>query len=90
MLGYDELPYPPQLEESLKAPATLALSLGVEVSRLRVKSFHPIPAMLEVIAEQAPGIFVFGPDRAQIPRLRYRRAVRAIRSRTATLLWTAE
>ena len=90
MLGYDDLPCPPLLEESLKAPAMLALSLGVEVTRLRVKSFHPIPAMLEVIAEQAPGIFVFGPDRARIPRLRYKRAVRAIRSRTGTLLWTAE
>jgi hypothetical protein len=90
MLGYDDLPYPPQLDESLKAPAMLALSLGVEVTRLRVKSFHPIPAMLEVIAEQAPGIFVFGPDRARIPRLRYKRAVRAIRSRSGTLLWTSE
>ena len=90
MLGYDDLPYPPQLEESLKAPAMLALSLGVEVTRLRVKSFHPIPAMLEVIAEQRPGIFDFGPNRARIRRLRYWRAVRAIRSRTGTLLWTAE
>ena len=90
MLGYDDLPYPPQLEESLKAPAMLARSLGVEVTRLRVKSFHPIPAMLEVMAEQAPGIFVFGPDRGRIPRLRYWRAVRAIRSRTGPLLWTPE
>jgi hypothetical protein len=90
MLGYDDLPYPPQLEESLAAPARLARSLGVEVTRLRVKSFHPIPAMLEVIAEQRPGIFVFGPNRARIRRLRYWRAVRAIRSRTGTLLWTAE
>src|SRR5215471_5303381 len=90
MLGYDDLPYSPQLEESLNAPAMLARSLGVEVTRLRVKSFHPIPAMLEVMAEQAPGIFVFGPDRARIPRLRYRRAVRAIRSRAGPLLWTSE
>ena len=90
MLGYDDLPDPPELAESLAAPAALALSLGVEVSRLRVKSFHPIQAMLEVVAEQAPGIFVFGPDRARMPRFRYRRAVRAIRSRTGTLLWTAE
>src|SRR5690242_21217454 len=90
MLGYDDLPYPPQMEESLAAAATLARSLGVDVTRLRVKSFHPIPAMVEVMAEQAPGIFVFGPDRARIPRLRYKRAVRAIRSRTGTLLWTSE
>jgi len=90
MLGYDDLPYPPQMEESLAAAATLARSLGVDVTRLRVKSFHPIPAMLEVVAEQRPGIFVFGPNRARIRRLRYRRAVRAIRSGADTLLWTAE
>ena len=90
MLGYDDLPYPPQLEESLAAPARLARSLGVEVTRLRVKSFHPIPAMLEVIAEQRPGIFVFGPNRARIRRLRYWRAVRALRSGVTSLVWLAQ
>jgi nucleotide-binding universal stress UspA family protein len=90
MLGYDDLPYPPQLEDALAAPARLAQSLGVTVSRLRVKSFHPIPAMLEVLAEQGAGIFVFGPDRTRMPRLRYRRAARALRSRATTLLWLAE
>jgi hypothetical protein len=89
MLGYDDLPYPPQLAESLRAPAELARSLGVDVTRLRVKSFHPIPAMLEVMHEQRAGIFVFGPDRRRIRRLRYRRAVRAIRSSAAPLVWLA-
>ena len=90
MLGYADLPYPPEMAESLLAAAKLAGSLGVEVIRLRVKSFHPIPAMLEVLAEQGPGIFVFGPDRNRIGRLRYRRAVRAIRSRATALVWLAE
>ena len=90
MLGYDDLPYPPEMEDSLAAPARLAVSLGVQVTRLRVKSFHPIPAMLEVLAEQGAGIFVFGPDRARIRRLRYLRAARAIRSRATTLVWLAE
>jgi nucleotide-binding universal stress UspA family protein len=90
MLGYDDLPYPPQLADALAAPARLARSLGVEVTRLRVKSFHPIPAMLEVLAEQGAGIFVFGPDRARIRRLRYLRAARAIRSKATTLVWLAE
>ncbi len=90
MLGYDDLPYPPQLAESLAAPARLAQSLGVEVTRLRVKSFHPVPAMLEVLAEQRAGIFVFGPDRSKIQRLRYLRAARAIRSRAGTLVWLPE
>src|SRR5215471_14213070 len=71
MLGYDVLPYPPEMAESLLAAAKLADSLGVEVTRLRVKSFHPIQAMLEVLAEQGAGIFVFGPDRSRIGRLRY-------------------
>ncbi len=90
MLGYDDLPYPPELADSLQAPAQLARSLGVEVTRLRVKSFHPVQAMLEVAAEQGAGIFVFGPDRSPIRRLRYRRAARAIRSRVTALVWLAE
>jgi nucleotide-binding universal stress UspA family protein len=90
MLGYDDLPYTPEMQDALAAPARLAASLGVEVTRLRVKSFHPIPAMLEVLAEQGAGIFVFGPDRARIRRLRYLRAARAIRSRATTLVWLAE
>jgi hypothetical protein len=90
MLGYEDLPYPPELAESLAEPVRLARSLGVEVTRLRVKSLHPIPALLEVIAEQNPGLFVFGPDRRQIMRLRYWRAARAIRSTTKTLIWLAD
>ena len=90
MLGYDDLPDPPELTDSLVAPATLAQSLGLEVTRLRVKSFHPIPAMLEVISEQGAGLFVFGPDRRKISRLLYRRAARAIRSKVTALVWLAE
>jgi len=90
MLGYDDLPYPPQLAEALLVPVKLAQSLGVQVTRLRVKSFHPVPAMLEVLAEQRAGIFVFGPDRSKIQRLRYARAARAIRSRATSLVWLAE
>ena len=90
MLGYEDLPNPPQLEDSLREAAQLAQSLGVEVTRLRVKSFHPIQAMLEVLSEQGAGIFVFGPDRRRMRRLRYRRAARAIRAQATTLIWLAE
>jgi len=89
MLGYDDRPYTPEMADALAAPARLARELGVEVTRLRVKSFHPITAMLEVAAEQGAGIFVFGPDRSQVPRLRYRRAARAIRSGVSSLVWLA-
>jgi nucleotide-binding universal stress UspA family protein len=90
MLGYEELPYRPQMAESLAEPVRLARSLGVDVTRLRVKSFHPVPALLEVVAEQNPGLFVFGPDRRRIMRLRYWRAARAIRSTITTLTWLAD
>ena len=90
MLGYDDLPYTPEMADSLEQPARLARSLGVEVTRLRVKSFHPIQAMLEVISEQGAGIFVFGPDRRKIRRLQYWRAARAIRSKATALVWLAE
>ena len=87
IMGYDELPYTPEMAESLAEPVRLARSLGVEVTRLRVKSLHPVSAMLEVVAETDPGLFVFGPDRKRIMRLRYWRATRAIRSSVTTLIW---
>src|ERR1051326_1968300 len=42
MLGYEDLPYTDDLEQSLAAPARLATQLGVAVTRMRVRSFHPI------------------------------------------------
>jgi nucleotide-binding universal stress UspA family protein len=90
MLGYDDLPYTPEMADSLQEPARLARSLGVEVTRLRVKSFHPIQAMLEVVSEERAGLFVFGPDRRKIRRLQYWRAARAIRSKVTGLVWLAE
>jgi hypothetical protein len=90
ILGYEDLPYSPEMAESLLEPVRLARSLGVEVTRLRVKSLHPVPALLEAVAEQDPGILVFGPDRRRIMRLRYWRAARAIRAGVTTLVWMAD
>jgi nucleotide-binding universal stress UspA family protein len=89
MMGYDVLPYPPEMAASLAEPVRLALSLGVNVSRLRVKSFRPIRAIVEVVAEENAGLLVFGPDRSRIRRLRYQRAARAIRSGVTALIWLA-
>jgi len=89
-MGYDDLPYPPQMAQSLAEPVRLALSLGVPVSRLRVKSFRPVQAMVEVVAEENAGLLVFGPDQSRIRRLRYRRAARAIRARVTALIWLAD
>ena len=89
MMGYDDLPYTPEMAASLAEPVRLALSLGVNVSRLRVKSFRPIQAIVEVVAEENAGLLVFGPDRSRIRRLRYWRAARAIRARVTALIWMA-
>ena len=90
MLGCDELPYTAEMTEALAAPVRLAAESGVAVTRLRIKSFHPIPAMVQVSAEEGAGIFVFGPDRSRIPRLRYWRAARALRSSVTSLVWLAQ
>src|SRR5215470_1315554 len=90
MLGYEDLPYTPEMAESLAEPVRLARSLGVDVTRLRVKSLHPVAALIESVAEQDPGILVFGPDRGRIMRLRYWRAARAIRASVTTLVWMAD
>jgi len=90
MLGYDQMTQRPELVEALRAPAVLACSLGVQVERLRVKSPHPIDALIELVAEREPGLLVFGPDRNELKPRAYRKAVRKIRERSACLLWVPE
>jgi hypothetical protein len=87
LAGWD-VPAPPEVEDSLSAPSRLALALGVEVERLRVRSPHPVDALLQVAGEREPGVLVFGPDRTRLRRRHYRRAERAVRERASCLVWT--
>jgi nucleotide-binding universal stress UspA family protein len=89
-MGYDQLPDQPQDAEAFRAPAALAASLGVAVERIRVRSPRPTTALLEVVAERAPGLLVFGPDRTRLRRRAYARAVKAIRERASCLVWLAQ
>ncbi len=75
------------LQGELRKPAQLAQSLAVRVERLRVCSPHPIDALLELVAERRPGLFVFGPDRARLRRRTYDRAAKRIRERVTCLVW---
>ena len=89
VLGFDRAESPEETE-ALRAPAVLAHSLGVEVERLRVRSPHPVDALLDLVAERAPGLLVFGPDRSQLkPRL-FRKVVKKIRERATCLVWLPE
>lgn len=89
MLGYDQMTARPEVVEALQAPAVLASSLGVAVERLRVKSPHPIAALLELVSERKPGLLVFGPDRTELKARVYRRAAKRITDRVPCLVWLA-
>jgi nucleotide-binding universal stress UspA family protein len=86
-LGYGDVDDTPEDAAALAAPALLAHSLGVAVERLRVRSPHPVDALLEVASERAPGLLVFGPDRGRLRARTYRKACRAVRERAGCLVW---
>lgn len=88
VLGYDYVA-PPDVEESLRAPAALAHSLGVRVERFCLRSPRPVDALLEFVMERGGGLLVVGPDRTRIGRWRYRRAARKIRDGAPCLVWLA-
>jgi nucleotide-binding universal stress UspA family protein len=76
-----------EVEDALQAPAALAVSLAVEVERLRLCSPRPIEALLELVAERAPSLLVVGPDRARLKRRTYAKLTKRIRERAACLVW---
>ena len=87
VLGYDTI-VPPDVEESLRAPAELAHSLGVEVERLRLRSPRPVDALLQLVAERAPGLLVLGPYPTRIRARRLRKATRRILQEAGCLVWS--
>jgi nucleotide-binding universal stress UspA family protein len=89
-LGYGDLDPSPGDAAELRAPAELAHALGVRVERLRLKSPHPVDALLQLAAERRPGLLVFGPDRSRLGRRQYAKAARAVREHAACLVWLAD
>jgi hypothetical protein len=89
ILGYDRLVTADE-EAAFAAPAGLAASLGVEVERLRVRSPRPVTALLELAAERAVGLLVFGPDLTRLSRRVYAKAARALQERSPCLVWLAD
>jgi nucleotide-binding universal stress UspA family protein len=87
-LGYDYIT-PPQIESSLQAPAALATSLGVHVERIRLRSPHPIDALLEFTGEREVGLLVLGADPDAMRGRRYRKSVRKILEHAPCLVWVA-
>lgn len=89
-MGYGPVEPDDDVQASLRAPAQLAHDLGVEVERLRIRSPHPIAALLELVAERKPGLLVFGPDRTQLKPRAFRRVAKRIRERAPCLVWLAD
>jgi hypothetical protein len=76
--------------DAVRATASRAVELGIRTELLRVSSVRPVRALLELAAERQVGLLVFGPDRARLPRYRFRRAARAVRRHAPCLVWIAE
>jgi nucleotide-binding universal stress UspA family protein len=89
LLGYGYLERD-DLQQELRKPAELAHSLAVPVERLRVCSPHPVDALLEIVAERNPALFVFGPDRSRLKPRTYRRAAKKLHAHVTCLVWFAE
>ena len=90
VMGYGTLEPPEEEAARLRAPAELAHAFGVEVERLRVRSPHPVDALLELVAERKPGLLVFGPDRSQLKPRTFRKVAKKIRERATCLVWLSD
>jgi hypothetical protein len=79
-----------EVEESLRAPAELAHSLAVKVERLRVCSPHPLAALLELVVERRPGLFVLGPDKTRMRHRKFKRAEARVLRDAPCLVWSGQ
>lgn len=89
-MGYGPLDPSEEDAASLRAPAELAHSFGVNLERLRVLSPHPIEALLELVNERKPGLLVFAPDRAAVKPRVYRKTAKRISAKANCLVWLAD
>jgi hypothetical protein len=82
------LPHEEDLD-AVRESAERAASLGIATSHLRISSFRPVTALIEVACEEQAGLFVFGPDPSRLSRWRFRRAARRVREHAPCLVWVA-
>jgi hypothetical protein len=87
-MGYDALEeLTPEVSGSLRRSARVAAGFGLRVERLRIRTPRPVSALIELIREREPGLVVFGPDRRQVARRLYRKAITALRGDVGCLVW---
>ena len=82
------LPHEEDLE-AVRATAARAAALGIPTQLLRINSRRPVRELLRLLAERDAGLIVFGPDRACLPKTRFRAAAWLVRRRATCLVWIA-
>ena len=90
LLGPEQTTLPHEEDlDAVRATAHRAAELGVKTELLRVRTTHPVKALLEVASERDAGLIVFGPHLGRVGRMRFRRAARRIRRDAGCLVWIA-
>jgi nucleotide-binding universal stress UspA family protein len=85
---YATLPHEEDLE-AVRATAERASALGIGTELLRISSWRPLTALVELIAERRAALVVLGPDVRRIPRWQLWLAARRVRRHTDCLIWIA-
>ena len=67
-----------------------ARARGGRATELVFHNPNPIRAVLEVVKQESIGLLVFGPERAELGRRRFRAGARKLREGAACLVWTNE
>jgi hypothetical protein len=70
------------------AVARLSREQGVQTTQVAFHNPKPVHAAVEVCRAERIGLLVFGPDRSQLGRWTFRRAVRRLRDEATCLVWT--
>ena len=90
LLGPEGTTFPHEEDlDAVRATASRAAKLGVDTALLRVRTRHPVRALLEVVRERDAGLLVFGPDLGLTGRWRFRFAARRVRREADCLVWIA-
>jgi len=87
-VGHVARQYSEQLNRvNLDAVTTRSRERGVRTSQLAFHNPRPIKAALAVAQSERIGLLVFGPERARLGRLTFRRAVKRLREDATCLIW---
>jgi universal stress protein family protein len=71
----------------MNAVARRSRARGVRTSQVAFHNPKPVRAAVEVAREEHIGLLVFGPDRRELGRWTFRRAVRRLREEATCLVW---